>query len=91
MIFNPLNSYKFFMSSFHPRGTPTAELLPCPECGGMALESVLEAVTLHDGTKVSCLAHKKCRDCQARFFDDLAIHAIQEKREKNRKPLKKVA
>ena len=68
------------MSSSLQRKAPISEPLPCPECEGMAMRRVLEDCTLLDGLKVKKLAHHKCSLCGARFFDDEAMHRIQETR-----------
>lgn len=41
---------------------------------------VVETYKLKDGPVVKKLAHYKCQACGARFFDDSAIHRIQDAR-----------
>lgn len=42
--------------------------------------SVVAACRLADGLTVKRLRHYRCRVCGARFFDDAAIHRIQQQR-----------
>jgi hypothetical protein len=42
--------------------------------------SVVETCRLADGLTVKRLRHYRCRSCGARFFDDAAMHRIQEQR-----------
>ncbi|MFH1739909.1 MAG: hypothetical protein ABIH23_12935 [bacterium] len=42
--------------------------------------SVVETCRIEDGLTIKRLRHYKCRSCGARFFDDDAIHRIQEER-----------
>ena len=72
------------MSSFHPKGAPTSEALPCPECGEVQMIRVVEDVQLADGFTVKKLAHYRCGSCGARFFDDEAMRTIQAARESER-------
>ncbi len=65
------------MSSSRPKKAPISESLPCPECGQMQLARVVETCRLEDGLAVKRLSHYKCAACNARFFDDDAMHAIQ--------------
>ena len=44
------------------------------------MASVVETCRLKDGLTVKRLRHYKCPSCGARFFDDDAIHRIQEAR-----------
>ncbi|MBL7190000.1 MAG: hypothetical protein ISS70_27040 [Phycisphaerae bacterium] len=41
---------------------------------------VVETCRLEDGLTVRKLAHYKCRSCCSRFFDDDAMHRIQDAR-----------
>lgn len=59
-----------------------SEPLPCPECGVAQMTQVTEACRLDDGLIVKNLRHFRCRACGARFFDDEAIHRIQNERAK---------
>jgi len=68
------------MSSSRPREAPISEPLPCPECGKMEMVSVVETCRLADGLTVKRLRHYRCRSCHARFFDDAAMHRIQQQR-----------
>ena len=72
------------MSSFHPKEAPTIEPLPCPECGRIAMVSVEEKCQLADGLIVEQLCHYRCGSCGARFFDDAAMHCIQQRRAESR-------
>ena len=54
--------------------------LPCPECGKIQLTRTLSDCTLADGFRVKKLPHLKCLNCDARFFDDEAMCAIQAQR-----------
>lgn len=42
--------------------------------------AVVETCRLADGLTVKHLRHYRCRLCGARFFDDAALHRIQEER-----------
>jgi len=42
--------------------------------------SVVETCRLADGFTVKRLRHYRCRSCGARFFDDDAMHRIQQER-----------
>ncbi len=42
--------------------------------------SVVETCHLSDGLTVKRLRHYRCRSCGARFFDDAAMHRIQQQR-----------
>jgi hypothetical protein len=68
------------MSSSHPREAPISEPLPCPECGKTEMVSVVKTCRLADGLTVERLRHYRCRSCGARFFDDTAMHRIQQQR-----------
>ena len=65
------------MSSFHQKGAPISEPLPCPECGEIQMTRTVETCRLEDGLTVRRLRHYKCQSCGARFFDDDAMHRIQ--------------
>jgi transposase-like protein len=41
---------------------------------------VVETCRLADGPTVKRLRHYRCRSCGARFFDDAAMHRIQQER-----------
>jgi hypothetical protein len=68
------------MSSSHPKEAPIYEPLPCPECGKPEMVSIVETCRLADGLTVDLLRHYRCRSCGARFFDDAAMHRIQQQR-----------
>jgi len=68
------------MSSSHRKEAPISEPFVCPECGEAAMVSVVENCLLADGLAVKRLRHYKCRSCGARFFDDEAMHRIQQER-----------
>jgi len=68
------------MSSSRQREAQISEPLPCPECGEAEMASVVETCRLKNGLTVKSLRHYKCPSCGARFFDDDAIHRIQEAR-----------
>jgi len=72
----------FSMYSFHQKETQIIEPFPCPECGKIEMVQVVENCKLHEGTIVRRLQHYKCSACGARFFDDDAMHRIQEIRNK---------
>jgi hypothetical protein len=42
--------------------------------------SVVETCRLADGLTVKRLRHYRCRSCGGRFFDDAAMHRIQQQR-----------
>ena len=42
----------------------------------------VENCTLEDGLVVKRLQHLKCKACDSRFFDDDAMHRIQDERTK---------
>lgn len=65
------------MSSSHQKKAPTSEAFPCPDCGKIRMNRVVETCKLEDGLVVRKLAHYKCRSCGSRFFDDDAMHRIQ--------------
>ena len=44
------------------------------------MASVVETCRLKDGLTVKRLSHYKCPSCGARFFDDDAMHRIQDAR-----------
>ena len=67
------------MSSSHRKEAPISEPLPCPDCG-TAMVTVVETCRLADGLTVKRLRHYRCRSCGARFFDDAAMHRIQQQR-----------
>ena len=46
----------------------------------MQMVHVVENCRLDDGLSVKRLPHLKCRACDARFFDDVAMHRIQAQR-----------
>ena len=69
-----------FMSSSHPREAPLSEPLLCPECGKTEMVSIVESCCLADGLTVKRLRHYRCRSCGSRFFDDAAMHRIQQQR-----------
>ncbi len=69
-----------FMSSSHPKETPISEPLPCPECGKTKVVSVVETCRLADELTVKKLRHFRCQSCDARFFDNAAMHRIQQER-----------
>ena len=68
------------MSSSRPSEAPISEPLPCAECGKTEMVSVIETCRLADGLIVKRLRHYRCRSCGARFFDDAAMHRIQQQR-----------
>ncbi len=68
------------MSSSHPREAPISEPFPCVECGKTEVVSVVENCRLADGLTIKRLRHYKCRSCGAKFFDDDAMHRIQQQR-----------
>ena len=55
---------------------------PCPECGAQKMALTVENCTLEDGLVVKRLQHLKCKACDSRFFDDDAMHRIQDERTK---------
>ena len=55
----------------------TFDPLPCPECGKITMHQTVEDCVLDDGFKVKKLKHLKCNSCEARFFDDEAMHIVQ--------------
>ena len=57
-----------------------SEPLRCPECEKTEMVSVVETCRLADGLAVKRLRHYRCRSCGARFFDDAAMHRIQQQR-----------
>jgi len=48
----------------------------------MTMARTVETCRLEDGLTVKRLRHFKCGSCDARFFDDDAMHRIQAEREK---------
>jgi hypothetical protein len=46
------------------------------------MNRVVETCKLDDGLLIKRLSHLKCRFCGARFFDDYAMHMIQEERKR---------
>jgi len=56
--------------------------LPCPACGNLSLKRVRGCCTLQDGTIVPDLERFQCSQCQANFFDDAAMHAIADFRQR---------
>ena len=68
------------MSSSHPKEAPMSEPFLCVECGKTEVVSVVETCHLADGVTVKRLRHYKCGSCGARFFDDAAMHRIQQDR-----------
>ena len=60
--------------------TPTSEPLPCPECGAEQMVHRIENCQFDDGLVVKRLRHFRCAACNSRFFDDAAMHRIQEER-----------
>jgi transcriptional regulator NrdR family protein len=50
----------------------------------MQMVSVVESCRLADGPTVKRLRHYRCRSCGARFFDDAAMHRIQQQRAESR-------
>ena len=57
--------------------------LPCPECGSLALRRVRGSCILQDGTVMPDLERFQCSHCQANFFDDAAMRAIAEFRQRS--------
>jgi len=68
------------MSSSRPKEAPISEPFPCAECGKTEVVSVVETCHLADGVTAKRLRHYKCGSCGARFFDDAAMHRIQQER-----------
>jgi transcriptional regulator NrdR family protein len=68
------------MFSYPPKEAPMIEPLLCPECGKTQMIRVIESCQLEDGFTVKKLRHYKCQTCEARFFDDDAMHRIQTER-----------
>ena len=70
------------MSSSRQKEAQTSEPLPCPECGALQLVYTLESCQTEDGLSLQHLRHLKCEACGALFFDDDAMHQIQNDRAK---------
>ncbi|MFH0764903.1 MAG: YgiT-type zinc finger protein [Calditrichota bacterium] len=71
------------MSSFHPneplnKAGFTEDVLPCPECGKLALRRITADCALDDGTVVPELAHWRCSNCGEELFDLEAMRQIRE-------------
>jgi len=63
-------------------------VLPCPECGSLAMRRVRGPCTLRDGTIIPDLERLRCSRCRANFFDAAAMQAIAEfRRRLSRKAL----
>jgi DNA-directed RNA polymerase subunit RPC12/RpoP len=70
----------YSMSSSRQNEAQISEPLPCPECGAIRMQRTTENCRLDDGLAVKRLRHFKCMSCGARFFDDDAMHLIQQAR-----------
>ena len=68
------------MSSSRQNAAPMSEPIQCPECGAECMTRTTEDCRLDDGLTVKQLPHFKCSSCGARFFDNDAMHRIQEAR-----------
>ncbi len=51
--------------------------LPCAVCGRRSLTDVVEDCELSGGRLVKRLRHTRCRSCGERFFDVVAMRAIE--------------
>jgi hypothetical protein len=58
-------------------------VLPCPECGNLAMTRVRGTCTLRDGTVIPNLERFQCQHCQANFFDDAAMRTVGKSRQQN--------
>lgn len=58
-------------------------VLPCPECGRLAMKRVRGPCTLRDGTVIPDLERLQCSSCRANFFDDAAMRSIAEFRQRS--------
>lgn len=58
-------------------------ILPCPECGSLAMKRVRGSCTLRDGTVIPNLERFQCSRCRANFFDDAAMRAIADFRRRS--------
>jgi hypothetical protein len=58
-------------------------VLPCPECGKLAMKRVRGPCTLRDGTVLPELERLQCNNCRANFFDDNAMWAVAEFRRRS--------
>jgi len=52
-------------------------LLPCPECGQIAMKRIRGTCKLGDGTVITDLERFQCDSCKANFFDDAAMEVIE--------------
>ena len=57
--------------------TSTSPVLPCPECGSIAMARVKKTMRFSDGLVVPKLERFQCRVCGANFFDDAAMDVIE--------------
>jgi hypothetical protein len=60
-----------------------AKQVTCTECGQKAVQRVTESCRLRDGLEVAALAHLRCKECGARFFEDAAMRQIRNCREES--------
>jgi len=57
-------------------------ILPCPECGQVAMKHVEKDCTLKDGTYIPNLIFLYCSSCQSKFYDNSAMEMIESFRQK---------
>lgn len=56
------------------------ESLPCPECGQVTMKKIKRDCTLLDGTFIPELEYFYCSSCHSKFYDDVAMAKIEDKR-----------
>ncbi len=61
--------------SFRPKPR-SLRVLPCPECGSLAMKRVWGPCPLQDGTVIPDLERFPCSRCRANFFGGAAIRTI---------------